>query len=125
MWLSVAAISVGASLGALLRWCFGLLLRSVSTHIQMGTLASNLVGGYLIGVAFAFFLNHQDLAPEWRLFIITGFLGGLTTFSSFSVEVTDMLQKGLIGVAFTTILIHLLGSLAMTFLGILTYQAIK
>ena len=125
MWLSVAAISVGASLGALLRWVFGLFLGGMSANLQMGTVASNLVGGYLIGIAVAFFASHQDLSPEWRLLVITGFLGGLTTFSSFSAEVTDMLQKGLVGVAFTTILIHLLGSLAMTFLGILTYQTFK
>lgn len=125
MWLPVIAISAGASIGAVLRWALGLMLNSLNASIPMGTVAANLSGGYMIGLAVAFFSNHLDLSPEWRLFIITGFLGGLTTFSTFSAEVTDMLQKGVFGVAFTTIAIHLLGSLAMTFLGILTYHFFK
>ena len=125
MWLPIVAISAGASIGAVLRWTLGLALNSLNASIPMGTVAANLSGGYMIGLAVGFFANNLDLSPEWRLFIVTGFLGGLTTFSTFSAEVTDMLQKGTLGVAFTTIAIHLLGSLAMTFLGMLTYQALK
>ncbi len=125
MWLPIVAISAGASIGAVLRWTLGLALNSLNASIPMGTVAANLSGGYMIGLAVGFFSNNLDLSPEWRLFIVTGFLGGLTTFSTFSAEVTDMLQKGTLGVAFTTIAIHLLGSLAMTFLGMLTYQALK
>lgn len=125
MWLPIIAISAGASIGAVLRWALGLMFNSLHASIPMGTVAANLTGGYMIGLAVAFFTNNLDLSPEWRLFVITGFLGGLTTFSTFSSEVTYMLQKGDFGVAFTTIAIHLLGSLAMTFLGLLTYQALK
>ena len=125
MWLPIVAISAGASIGAVLRWTLGLALNSLNASIPMGTVAAKLSGGYMIGLAVGFFSNNLDLSPEWRLFIVTGFLGGLTTFSTFSAEVTDMLQKGTLGVAFTTIAIHLLGSLAMTFLGMLTYQALK
>jgi CrcB protein len=91
----------------------------------MGILASNLVGGYLIGIAVGFFSMHADLPPQWRLFIITGFLGGLTTFSSFSAEVTKMIQYGQLSAALSTVSIHLIGSLVMTFLGIYTYQLFK
>ncbi|MEI7531085.1 MAG: fluoride efflux transporter CrcB [Betaproteobacteria bacterium] len=122
MWLSVIAISIGASCGAVLRWVFGLLFNTLPLAIPMGTLLANLLGGYLIGVSVEFFSQHAELSPQWRLLVITGFLGGLTTFSTFSAEVTDMLQKGLLGVACATILVHLVGSLAMTFLGIYTYQ---
>lgn len=125
MWLPIVAISAGASIGALLRWSLALMFNHLHASIQMGTVAANLSGGYMIGLAVAFFANNLNLPAEWRLFIVTGFLGGLTTFSTFSAEVTDMLQKGVFGVAFTTIAIHLLGSLAMTFLGILTYQLFK
>ena len=125
MWLPIVAISVGASIGAVLRWFLAMMLNHLHASIQMGTVAANLSGGYMIGLAVAFFANNQHLPAEWRLLIVTGFLGGLTTFSTFSAEVTDLLQKGDFGVAFTTIAIHLLGSLAMTFLGILTYQMFK
>ena len=125
MWSSVFAISIGASLGALLRWFFGLWLDAMPSVMSMGILASNLVGGYLIGIAVGFFSMHADLPPQWRLFIITGFLGGLTTFSSFSAEVTKMIQYGQISAALSTVSIHLIGSLVMTFLGIYTYQLFK
>ena len=120
---SILAISIGASLGAVLRWVLGLILDSASAFLSLGTVAANLIGGYLIGIAF--FTTHTDLPPQWRLFIITGFLGGLTTFSSFSAEVTNMIQEGQIGIALSTVVVHLLGSLVMTFLGIYTYQLLK
>jgi len=91
----------------------------------LGTLLANLVGGYLVGIAIAFFGNNPNLSPEWKLFVITGFLGGLTTFSSFSAEVVGLMQRGELTWALGTTLLHLIGSLALTFLGILTYQALK
>jgi len=84
MWKSVVAISIGASVGALLRWWFVTQLNSLFPTIPPGTLAANLIGGYIIGPAIAFFSSYTDLSPEWRLFTVTGFCGGLTTFSTFS-----------------------------------------
>ena len=125
MWLSILAIFFGAGLGALLRAGFNLLTVGFASVIPMGTLLSNLVGGYLIGIAVAYFGNNPSLSPEWRLLVITGFLGGLTTFSSFSAEVVGLIQNGEYTWALGTALLHLIGSLALTFLGILTYQALK
>jgi len=125
MWLSILAIFFGAGLGALLRAGFNLLTVGFASVIPMGTLLSNLVGGYLIGIAVAYFGNNPSLSPEWRLLVITGFLGGLTTFSSFSAEVVAFMQRGEITWALCTALVHLIGSLVLTFLGILTYQALK
>jgi len=122
---SILAISLGASLGAILRWVLGLVLDSMSVAITMGTLAANWIGGFLIGVAMAFFSAHTELSPQWRLLIITGFLGGLTTFSSFSAELTSMIQEGRLSIALITVMLHVVGSLLMTFLGIYTYQLFK
>ena len=94
MWKSIAAICVGASLGALLRWWLGAQLNSLFPAVPPGTLAANLVGGYVIGLAIAFFAMYSAIAPEWRLLIITGFCGGLTTFSTFSAEIVTLLQQG-------------------------------
>jgi CrcB protein len=115
---SVAAISVGASLGAVLRWQLGTSLNALFPGIPPGTLAANLIGGYLIGVAFAILANLPSLAPEWRLLIITGFLGGLTTFSTFSLEVFTLLQQGRLMLSGAMIALHVIGSVTMTFLGI-------
>jgi len=117
---SIMAISLGASLGAVLRWMLGTSFNALFPTIPLGTWLANVLGGYLIGVALAFFSSHAGLAPEWRLFIITGFLGGLTTFSTFSAEVTTLLQSGRIGWAGLAISVHVLGSLAMTLLGLAT-----
>jgi CrcB protein len=122
---SILAISLGASLGAILRWVLGLVLDSMSVAITMGTLAANWIGGFLIGVAMAFFSAHTELSPQWRLLIITGFLGGLTTFSSFSAELTLMIQEGRLSIALITVMLHVMGSILMTFLGIYTYQLFK
>ncbi len=119
--LTVVAISVGAALGALLRWVFSVWFNPSFPLMPPGTLLANLVGGYLIGLAVAFFGAHSSAAVEWRLFAITGFLGGLTTFSTFSAEVVSLMQQGRLGWAFITISVHLVGSLAMTFLGIATF----
>ena len=123
MFYSVVANSIGAAAGALLRWFFGLLLNHVFETMPLGTLTSNLVGGYLIGVSVAFFGLHTELAPEWRLLVITGFLGGLTTFSTFSAEVTSLIQQGRLGWAGATISAHVIGSVAMTMLGIASVAA--
>jgi len=120
MFNSILAISLGASLGAVLRWLLGLTLNSFFPTVPPGTLAANLVGGYLVGVAVAVFANHPGLAPEWRLLVITGFLGGLTTFSTFSAEVTTLLQQGRLAWAAAAISLHVCGSLAMTLLGLAT-----
>ena len=117
---SIFAISLGASAGAVLRWLLGRWLNALYPSIPPGTLAANLVGGYLIGIAVAFFAGQPGLAPEWRLMIITGFLGGLTTFSTFSAEVTTLLQQGRLLSAGAAISIHVGGSLVMTILGLAT-----
>lgn len=125
MWLSIIAIFFGAGLGALLRAGFNFLTVGAASILPLGTFISNMVGGYLIGIAIAFFGNNPNISPEWKLFVITGFLGGLTTFSSFSAEVVGFMQRGELSWALGTALLHLVGSLALTFLGILTYQALK
>ena len=118
MWKSVVAICIGASLGALLRWVLGTRFNAVFPTLPLGTLAANLIGGYVIGAAVAFFATYSALAPEWRLLVITGFCGGLTTFSTFSAEVTTLLQQSRMLAACTVIGLHLAGSLLMTFAGI-------
>jgi CrcB protein len=123
MLLPVIAICIGASIGALSRWGLALWL-GVGGFMPWGTLAANLIGGYLVGVAVASFALLPDLDPVWRLALITGFLGGLTTFSSFSVEVTTMLLEGRLGVALVTAASHLAGSLVLTWLGIRTVRVI-
>ena len=115
---SIAAIVSGAGIGALLRWFLGLKFNSLYPAIPLGTLGANLLGGYLIGIAITFFATNTALAPEWRLFIITGFLGGLTTFSTFSAEIVTAIQEGRLFHAATGTLLHVGGSLIMTFLGI-------
>lgn len=100
-------------------------LNALFPAISLGTLAANLIGGYLIGVALAIFSHHPGLTPEWRLFVITGFLGGLTTFSTFSAEVTVLIQEGRILWATGAISVHVIGSLTMTMLGLATVSAFK
>ena len=118
MWKSILAISIGASLGALLRWWLALLLNEVFPSLPPGTLLANLAGGYLVGLAIAFFATTPELSAEWRLFVITGFCGGLTTFSTFSAEVVILLQQGRTLWALATAGTHLAGSVLMTFAGI-------
>lgn len=125
MWKSVVAISIGASLGALLRWWLGTQLNSLFPTVPPGTLTANLVGGYIIGIAIAFFASHSAIAPEWRLLIITGFCGGLTTFSTFSAEIVTLLQQGRNLWAVSAAAVHLGGSVLMTVAGIATVHWIK
>jgi CrcB protein len=125
MWSPVLAISIGAAGGALLRWQLGVRMNSVLPLLPLGTLAANLIGGYIIGLAIAYLAEAPNLAPEWRLFIITGFCGGLTTFSTFSAEVVARLQQGQLTWAFATITAHLIGSLIMTFAGIATVRLLR
>jgi CrcB protein len=117
---SVVSICAGASLGALLRWQLAGRLNSLHPFVPAGTLAANLAGGYLVGVAIALISALPDLSPQWRLFVVTGFLGGLTTFSTFSAEVVAQLQQGRPGWALATAVLHLAGSLLLTALGIAT-----
>lgn len=125
MFYSIAAIATGGSLGCLLRWFLGVQLNNLFPTLPPGTLAANLLGGYLIGLAVAFFAGHPELPPQWRLLVITGFLGGLTTFSTFSAETSTLIQQGRIFWAFGEISIHVAGSLAMTLLGMATVQGLK
>lgn len=117
MWKSAVAVSLGGALGCLLRWWLGSRLNGLFPSIPPGTLAANLIGGYVIGCAVAFFAMFAAVPPQWRLFVITGFCGGLTTFSTFSAELYTLLQEGRTGWACVEAAIHLFGSVAMTFLG--------
>ena len=117
LWIGAAAVGTGAALGALVRWQLSAWLNPLHSGVPPGTLAANLIGGYLVGVAVAWFAQHPDISPAWRLFAITGFLGGLTTFSTFSAEVVGLLQQGRVGMAVVTSGIHLFGSLVATWAG--------
>lgn len=117
------AICLGASIGALSRWKLGLWLNPLNTSgsfMPLGTLASNLIGGYLIGVCVAVFQALPQLDPAWRLALVTGFLGALTTFSSFSAEVVGMLGQQRYALALGTSSLHLFGSLLLTIAGMRT-----
>jgi CrcB protein len=119
---ALIAIALGAACGAWLRWGLGLWLNPLLPELPPGTLTANLAGGYVIGLAVAFFELHQGLAPEWRLFLITGLLGALTTFSTFSAETVTLLLRGQYGWGIAIISAHLGGSLLMTVLGIHTMK---
>ncbi len=119
------AVGLGAAIGAWLRWGLGLWLNPAVPQLPLGTLSANLVGGYLVGLAIAFFMQHPGLSPEWRLLIITGFLGGLTTFSTFSAETVTLLARGQYAWSMAIIAAHLGGSLLMTVLGIQTLKWIQ
>ncbi|TFH80343.1 MULTISPECIES: fluoride efflux transporter CrcB [Pseudomonas] len=121
---SLLVIAVGASLGAWLRWLLGMKLNALFPAIPPGTVVANMVGGYIIGLAIAFLAASPSLSPEWRLLIITGFCGGLTTFSTFSAETVALIQEGRLLWALGSISVHVVGSLAMTAAGLLSYQLI-
>ena len=117
---AVLAICIGACVGALTRWQLSIWLNTQEAVLPWGTLAANLIGGYLVGCCVAFFQAQPDLDPAWRLLLVTGFLGALTTFSSFSAEVVTMLSQGRLGLALATSALHLIGSLLMTLVGLKT-----
>jgi len=115
---SLCAVMLGGSLGAALRWGLSATMNHRWSAMPLGTWLANLLGGFLVGVAVAWFSKHADMDPAWRLFVITGLLGGLTTFSSFSAEVVSMLQSERYQWALATVALHVLGSLLMTVVGI-------
>jgi CrcB protein len=125
MWRSFIAVSVGGMLGCVLRWVLAIFLNRYFPAIPPGTLAANLIGCYIIGMAIALFAAYPAFAPEWRLFVTTGFCGGLTTFSTFSAEIVVLLQTGRATWALGAVAAHLLGSLSMTFAGIATVIWLK
>lgn len=122
---SILAVGTGAALGAYLRWFLGILLNPILPPLPLGTLAANMAGGYLIGLATAYFAASTALPPELRLFVVTGFLGGLTTFSTFSAEAMTLLSRSEYIWAALHIVTHLFGSLFMTALGIFTYTLLR
>ena len=117
-----AAVGIGAAIGAWLRWGLATWLNPKLPGFPLGTLAANLVGGYVVGIAVAFFLARPDLPPAWRLFVITGVLGGLTTFSTFSAEVTELAMRGDYAGGALLAAVHLAGSLLLTFAGFMTFH---
>ena len=121
---SLIVIAIGASVGAWLRWLLSIKLNALFPTIPPGTVVANMVGGYLIGLTIAFLAASPSLSPEWRLLIITGFCGGLTTFSTFSAETVTLIQEGKLLWALGSISLHVVGSLAMTAAGLLSYQVI-
>ncbi|WP_338849902.1 fluoride efflux transporter CrcB [Massilia sp. W12] len=125
MWWSAGAVGLGAALGAILRWQLSVRLPMLWHNLPGGTLAANLGGAFLIGIASGFFLHHPGLAPQWRLFAVTGFLGGLTTFSTFSAESMALLQSGQAGAALLHSALHLGGSVLLCFAGLMAYRALS
>jgi len=119
-----AAVGVGAMLGAWARWGLGMLLNPVFPTLPFGTLAANLLGGYLMGLALGFMTHFEALSPELRLLVTTGFLGSLTTFSTFSAEATTLLARQQLGWAAAHVAMHAAGSIALTFAGIATVRLI-
>ncbi|MDO4233153.1 MAG: fluoride efflux transporter CrcB, partial [Lautropia sp.] len=119
---AILAISTGAALGALLRWGLSAALNGIFPAIPPGTWLANLLGGWLMGLALGFFGQHDGLDPAWRLFVITGFLGSLTTFSTFSAEVVALIQHDRLAMAGVAISAHVIGSLMMTLLGLGTWK---
>lgn len=115
---TIAAISVGAAIGAVLRWALGTAMNALVPALPMGTLAANWIAAYVVGLAIAYFGGNPAISPTWRLFIITGFAGGLSTFSTFSAELLFLLREGRLGWSLGAVVLHTGGSLAMTALGI-------
>lgn len=122
--LAFLAVFLGGGVGCLLRWGFGIWLNPIFPTIPMGTVAVNLIGGMIIGLAGAYFNHNAGLPPEWRLLVITGFTGGLTTFSTFSLEMVTLLGRQEYGWALGGIGLHLVGSLSLTGVGILLVNAL-
>ncbi len=121
----IIAIGAGAALGALLRYALSLGMNALLPQVPMGTLASNLIAAYVVGVAIAFFATATSLSPAWRLFVITGFAGGLSTFSTFAAELLTLLRDGRFGWSAGMLLLHLGGSLAMVALGMASVSLVR
>jgi len=124
MFQSILAVAVGGAIGSLFRWFLGIRLNGLYPDLPLGTLAANVTAGYIIGVAIALFARIPEIPAEWRLFVITGLMGGLSTFSSFSAEVVERFQQGRPGLALSEIALHVGSSLIMTALGIATVAAL-
>ncbi len=122
---AIMAVAAGAAAGAWLRWVLGMMLNPLFPTIPLGTLAANLAGGYLMGLAMTYFMGHGHIPAEWRLMIMTGFLGALTTFSTFSAEMVTLFSRQQLSWAFGAIFLHVAGSLTMTALGILTMKWLR
>ena len=122
---SVIAVGSGAAIGAWLRWGLSVWLNSSRSVVPLGTLAANLAGGYLVGIALGWIMFRPGVAPEWRLFLVTGLLGGLTTFSTFSAEIVQQLTRQQYGAALLGVALHLFGSLLLTALGLYTYRLLR
>jgi len=122
--MNFIAVGMGAAFGAWLRWGLSVLLNPVHSFLPLGTVVANLGGGFMIGISVAFFGSHTGLTPEWRLFIVTGFLGGLTTFSTFSAESMLLMQRGDFFWALGHSALHLIGALLCCFLGFSLYRVL-
>ena len=123
--LHFVVIAIGATLGAWLRWALGVWLNQHANQLPWGTLAANLLGGYLVGLVVGVIAAHPHWPPFWRFMVVTGFLGGLTTFSTFSSETVALIEEGRLAMAVGYAGISLLGSLGLTFLGLLTAQSFR
>ena len=121
-WGGMAAVGIGAAIGAWARWLLSVWMNALVPQLPLGTLAANLVGGFFAGFALEFFRVGAALPPEWRLFAVTGFLGGLTTFSTFSAESLSLVSSGQWGWALGHTLIHVLGCLAAAGLGAAVFR---
>jgi CrcB protein len=123
-WSGFLAVGFGGAIGCWMRWILGILLNPIFPTLPLGTLAANLTGGLIMGCMMGVIEHFQTLPPEVRLFIMTGFLGGLTTFSTFSAEANTLLLRGQLVWFGAYVAVHLVGSLAMTILGIFLTRAL-
>ena len=124
MYYALFAIALGSVLGGWSRWFIGLKLNSIYPHIPLGPVAVNWIGGFIIGFAIAYFAQ-SNLSPNYKLFAITGFCGGLTTFSTFSIEIVSLLQQGRFSTAMLAISLHVIGALLCTFAGMCLYEYVS
>jgi CrcB protein len=124
MWKAILAVAAGSAIGGLMRWGLSFKLNALFPEVPLGTLTSNLIAAYVVGAAIGYFSQAPGIAPEWRLIIVTGFCGGLSTFSTFSGEVVLLLQEGRASWALGAIALHVCGSLLLTLAGIVTARLV-